>query len=164
MGKRQHKEQFDKYKSALSDGLIVFTDFLTFHLFANGELTGSAEIAHVEAGHIIPSNSERDLSEFQSMVEALGNAQPQPIRSPNKLAETMAAKAKVIADDITEILEKEDAEADEADRKVRMEMEAFKKVLVHDMDEKQFADFYAQTIVYGLFTARLPSSTVWRRR
>jgi predicted helicase len=30
----------------------------------------------------------------------------------------------------------------------------FKKTLIHDMTEAQFADMYAQTIVYGLFSAR----------
>jgi len=30
----------------------------------------------------------------------------------------------------------------------------FKKALIHDMTEKQFADMYAQTMVYGLFSAR----------
>lgn len=32
---------------------------------------------------------------------------------------------------------------------------AFKEVLMHDMDEAQFADVYAQTVAYGLFTAKL---------
>jgi hypothetical protein len=30
----------------------------------------------------------------------------------------------------------------------------FKKALIHDMSEAQFADMYAQTVVYGLFSAR----------
>ena len=30
----------------------------------------------------------------------------------------------------------------------------FKKALIHDMTEAQFADMYAQTVVYGLFSAR----------
>ena len=32
----------------------------------------------------------------------------------------------------------------------------FKKSLVHDLDPEQFADTYAQTITYGLLSARIP--------
>ena len=35
----------------------------------------------------------------------------------------------------------------------------FKETLVHDMTEKQFADMYAQTVVYGLFSARCMDKT-----
>lgn len=155
LGKRQHKEQFDKYKNALCDSLIVFTDYLTFHLYADGELSKTAIIAKEEDGTIVTTSRDKDLATFRDIVEALGHAQPQPIRTPGKLAAVMAAKAKVIASNIEAVLRKEEQDTDEADRKVRLELEAFKKILVHDMDEKQFADFYAQTIVYGLFTARL---------
>lgn len=37
--------------------------------------------------------------------------------------------------------------------------EKFKNTLVHDMTEKQFADMYAQTVVYGLFSARCMDKT-----
>ena len=34
-------------------------------------------------------------------------------------------------------------------------MEGFKKALIHDLTEDQFADMYAQTIAYGLLSARI---------
>jgi hypothetical protein len=34
-------------------------------------------------------------------------------------------------------------------------MEAFKQVINKDLDEEKFSDLYAQTIVYGLFAARI---------
>jgi hypothetical protein len=37
--------------------------------------------------------------------------------------------------------------------------EKFKKALIHDMTETQFADMYAQTVVYGLFSARCMGDT-----
>ena len=38
-------------------------------------------------------------------------------------------------------------------------MAAFKEVLIHDLDEDGFADMYAQTIAYGLLTARITNPT-----
>ena len=34
-------------------------------------------------------------------------------------------------------------------------MKAFQEALVHDLDEDGFADMYAQTIAYGLLSARI---------
>ena len=39
------------------------------------------------------------------------------------------------------------------------QMEAFKDILIHDITPKEFADVYAQTIVYGMFAARLHDTT-----
>ena len=38
---------------------------------------------------------------------------------------------------------------------MRKLMAAFKEALIHDLDEDDFADMYAQTIAYGLLTARI---------
>lgn len=42
---------------------------------------------------------------------------------------------------------------------VHLLFEKFKSTLIHDMTEKQFADMYAQTVVYGLFSARCMDDT-----
>jgi hypothetical protein len=36
---------------------------------------------------------------------------------------------------------------------------AFKEALIHDLSEDDFADMYAQTIAYGLLTARVSRPT-----
>ena len=38
-------------------------------------------------------------------------------------------------------------------------MEAFRSILIHDIDEKGFSDLYSQTIAYGMFAARLHDPT-----
>ena len=42
-----------------------------------------------------------------------------------------------------------------ANTTLREQLAAFQNVLMHDIDEKEFADIYAQTIAYGMFAARL---------
>ena len=62
----------------------------------------------------------------------------------------MAAKARLMADVIEKALLQDDS-----DSNLKGQMEAFKDILIHDITPKEFADVYAQTIVYGMFAARL---------
>lgn len=149
-----HREQFDRYKSALNT--IVFTDYLTFHLYENGELTNSAIIGNVASSNIIRTEDEKEELAFLKIIQVLGNAAPQKITQAGKLAEIMAAKAKLIASIISNAMAEN---ATDEDQNLHNKLNAFQKILVHDMDEKQFADFYAQTIVYGMFIARINDKT-----
>ena len=149
-----HKEQFDRYKSALNT--IVFTDYLTFHLYENGELTSSANIANIVNQTIVPTDNKKEEAVFLKIVQTLGNASPQKITQAGKLAEIMAAKAKLIATIIGNAMSENKTDED---KNLHDKLSAFQKILVHDMDEKQFADFYAQTIVYGMFIARINDKT-----
>lgn len=151
---KQHKEQFDRYKKAVN--MIAFTDYLRFHLFENGEKTLSATIGKIENGEIVINNDEQQLSNFIKIVAKLGAAKPQPIRSARLLAETMAAKAKIIADVLNKAMVRNESSEDQ---ELHLKLDAFKKFLVHDMSVEQFTDFYAQTIVYGLFVARIYDKT-----
>lgn len=149
-----HKEQFDRYKSALNT--IVFTDYLTFHLYENGELINSAIIGNVVSSNIMRLEDEKEELTFLKIIQALGDAAPQKITQAGKLAEIMAAKAKLIASIISNAMEEN---ATDEDQNLHNKLNAFQKILVHDMDERQFADFYAQTIVYGMFIARINDKT-----
>ncbi|MBQ9883172.1 MAG: N-6 DNA methylase [Bacteroidaceae bacterium] len=68
----------------------------------------------------------------------------------------MAAKAKIIADILNKAMENSQTQAD---NELHNKLNAFQKFLVHDMTVEQFTDFYAQTIVYGLFVARIYDKT-----
>ena len=149
-----HKEQFDRYKSALNT--IVFTDYLTFHLYENGELISSANIANIVNQTIVATENEKEEAIFFKIIQTLGDASPQKITQAKKLAEIMAAKAKLIATIIGNAMSENKTDED---KNLHDKLSAFQKILVHDMDEKQFADFYAQTIVYGMFIARINDKT-----
>ena len=151
---KQHKSQFDKYKKAINT--IAFTDYLRFVLFEDGEETLYAEIAKIDNGKIIITDDEKQLSNFIKIIEKLGNAKPQPIRSAKVLAETMSAKAKVI---VQVLMKAMNNNTTSEDKELHNKLSALQKFLVHDMTEEQFADFYAQTIVYGLFVARIYDKT-----
>lgn len=154
---KKHKEQFDRYKKAINT--IAFTDYLEFVLYENGEETLSACIGELRNKEIVPSSDSKQLSNFTLIIQKLLESKPQPIKSAKVLAETLAAKAKVIADILSIALAKTGNERSIEDKELHVKLEAFQRFLVHDMTEEQFADFYAQTIVYGMFIARIYDNT-----
>ena len=150
-GKKKNKEQFDRYKNALDT--IVFTDYLDFHLYADGVHLDSVKLAHVQDGKIVLD--EPQVGRFQSLIEKLRSAHPQKITSPAKLAKLMAGKARLMADAVRKSLDNDTNKSGS----LWHQLKAFKDVLNKDLDETRFADLYAQTIAYGLFAARIHDTT-----
>ena len=146
-GRKKNKEQFDRYKSSLNT--IVFTDYLDFHLYEEGKIVKKAELAYINNGHI--RLNEDAIPQFTSIIEHLKMLRPQTITKSSKLAELMASKTRLLADAIEKVLAKETNKKGVFWSK----LQAFKDVLIKDLDEKGFADLYAQTIAYGLFAARI---------
>ena len=150
-GNREHKEQFNRYKNSLDH--ILFTDYLDFHLYEFGELRTVVRIAEVRGNKI--ALIQENVAKFLEMVDSLAGAQPQKITSAKKLAQMMASKAKLLAETISQTLENDTNKTGE----LAGQWNAFKKILIHDLTEKAFADIYAQTICYGMFAARLHDKT-----
>ena len=57
-GKGSNKEQFDRYKKALD--VIVFTNFLDFHLYVHENYVTSVEIATIKENKIVPLTENFD--------------------------------------------------------------------------------------------------------
>ena len=151
---KKNKEQFDRYKKAITT--IAFTDYLRFFLFENGELSLSATIGEIKDNIIVLTDDEQQISLFLQIIGKLGDAKPQPVRSAKLLAIVMANKAKVIANILNRAMERgENAE----DVELHNNLHSLQKFLVHDMTVEQFTDFYAQTLLYGLFIARIYDKT-----
>lgn len=150
-GNRQHKEQFNRYKNSLDH--ILFTDYLDFHLYENGEFINSIRIAEIKGNKI--ALIDTNVPMFLEMVAHFAESTPQKITSSTKLAQMMAAKARLLAEVIEKTLETDSEKAGE----LAGQWKSFQKVLIHDLTERQFADIYAQTICYGMFAARLHDDT-----
>ena len=150
-GKKEHKEQFERYRASLDH--IVFTDYLDFHLYENGEYVDAIRLADIRGGKIVLI--EESIDKFLQIVKRLADAAPQRITSPARLAKVMASKARLLANVIEQALENDKEQTSE----LALQMKVFREYLIHDLNEKTFADIYAQTIAYGLFSARLNDST-----
>ena len=83
------KEQFERYKASLTN--LVFTDYLDFHFYRDGQLTTTVKIAEIKDGKIValPENFET----FVQLIKDFARVVTQSIKSPTKLAEMMAGKA-----------------------------------------------------------------------
>lgn len=151
-GRRQHKEQFNRYKESLDR--IVFTDYLDFHFYENGEWVENIRVAEIHGDKIvgIESNYDKLTARFKSFAES----KPQRITSASKLAGIMASKAKLLAKTIGQVLDSDD---DFSGQQLQGQYEAFRRVLLHDITHESFADIYAQTIAYGMFAARMHDQT-----
>ena len=150
-GNRQHKEQFNRYKNSLDH--ILFTDYLDFHSYENGMPTQNIRIAEIKGNKI--ALIDANVPMFLEMVSHFAESTPQKITSSTKLAQMMAAKARLLAEVIEKTLETDSEKAGE----LAGQWKSFQKVLIHDLTERQFADIYAQTICYGMFAARLHDDT-----
>ncbi|WP_295096421.1 type ISP restriction/modification enzyme [uncultured Fibrobacter sp.] len=150
-GNRQHKEQFNRYKNSLDH--ILFTDYLDFHAYENGMLTQNIRIAEIKGNKI--ALIDANVPMFLEMVAHIAESTPQKITSSTKLAQMMAAKARLLAEVIEKTLETDSEKTGE----LAGQWKSFQKVLIHDLTERQFADIYAQTICYGMFAARLHDDT-----
>jgi predicted helicase len=152
--KSGNKEQFDRYKASLSN--LIFTDYLNFHLYRDGQFITSIAIAEQSGSGIRPL--PQNFSSFVNLIQDFCAHIGQTIKSSKKLAEMMAGKARLLSDVLEKALTS-DAEQ-ETNSSLQDQMLAFRQILIHDITPKGFADVYAQTLAYGMFAARLHDPTL----
>jgi len=158
--KSVNKEQFDRYKASLDN--IIFTDYIDFHLYNDGEFITKIAIATLRQAQgdntyeIVPL--PENFARFENIIKDFCVHVGQNIKSSKKLAEMMAGKARLLSDVIEKALTSD--ETHNEDSTLKEQMTAFKSILIHDITPKGFADVYAQTIAYGMFAARLHDPTL----
>ncbi|MBB5031496.1 Eco57I restriction-modification methylase domain-containing protein [Prosthecobacter vanneervenii] len=105
-----------------------------------------------EKGEKIDAWQQRWAGAFKHRIDHI-------IRTSDMLAETMAALAKRIRDAASTIMQHETESGP-----LRKLHRAFQTNLIHDLTAEGFADTYAQTITYGLFTAALSKTDMYGGR
>lgn len=156
-GRKENKEQFTRYKKSLD--YIIFSDYLDFHLYENGEWVKNVRLAEVQGDNIVLC--KEDLEDFIALVNHIASTKPSKITSAKRLAIQMAAKARILASTINNAfcLAEEDCKSAEKNKQLQGQLDAFRKVLINDLTPQGFADIYAQTVAYGMFAARLHDNT-----
>ena len=156
---KKHKEQFERYKASLPN--LIITDYLDFHLYREGDFAASIRIADTEDGTIQPRTHK--FAQFKNLINDFATHTAQTITSSSKLSKMMAGKARLLSTIIENALNSDavDNQVNEAaNNTLREQLEAFQNVLIYDIEAKEFADIYAQTIAYGMFAARLHDPTL----
>lgn len=139
--------QNDSFRVNLDNFLL--TNHLEFQLYLGGQLVHSAKLPVPEAKGPIKI-SDNDLEAMVNLFDRFFSGALPPITSPRDLAIHLARR--------TREMRKEVLSALLGEKIVRGELtetfEAFKETLLPELTPEEFADMYAQTIVYGLFAAR----------
>tara|TARA_B100001059_G_scaffold22017_2_gene17646 strand:+ start:3583 stop:6834 length:3252 start_codon:yes stop_codon:yes gene_type:complete len=152
-----HKEfydQFNRYKKAY-DNLII-TDYLNFQFFEKKKLINEIRLGKVVNGEVIPVNN--NFKTFEDYIKSFFDKPSITIKSSKKLAEMMAARARVLQNQIEHALI-DDVKNENKFSTLYGHYRNFKEILIHDLEEKEFSDLFAQTLTYGLFAARLYDNT-----
>lgn len=94
---------------------------------------------------------EKDIEHWRSRWSSAFTLRPREVIGTSKaLAQRMAELATAIRKRVNKVLAVESETGP-----LRKLMTAFREALIHDLKEDDFADMYAQTITYGLLTARV---------
>ena len=146
-GKGPSGEQFIRYRDGLPNWIL--TDYLEFRWFVGGEKRLTVRIADLSSeGKINPlPNGEEKL---RQLLVAFFDQPALTIASAKELAQRMAGMTRIIRNLIVGTFEHEREHG-----WLHNWLAAFRDTLIPDIDEKQFADMFAQTMAYGLFAARI---------
>ena len=139
-------EQMERYLSGL--GNLILTDYLEFRWYVGGEKRKTARLATVGRNNklIKEPGGEEQVTELLTLF--LRESVP-TIGTPKELAVRMAALTHLLRDALAAAFERENATG-----VLHVQLASFREVLLHDLHPAGFMDMYAQTICYGLFTAR----------
>ena len=147
ISKLEKTEQIKRYLESNIGYNFILTNYLQFRWYVNGECEKTAELATLKQGEITLVD---DLKPITELLQSFLNQKAKDINNYYDLAKEMAAYTKTIRNAIELSLVIEDS-TEELNRL----KETFKKLLLLDIDNDKFADMYAQTIAYGLFTAKI---------
>jgi predicted helicase len=152
LDKIEKSEQMERYFGYSN---LILTNGLEFRLFQNGQRYGDSFVLAEKHGGSLSAKHEA----FEPFVRALIDLMAgkiDTIRSAEHLAKIMGGKAQRLRDNIIAMFEPSFTGNKEEIEKI---MQVMKQRLIHDLSIEQFADLYAQTLVYGLFVARFHDDT-----
>lgn len=147
-------EQIKRYKEKLPN--FILTNYFDFWLWRRdcldekkGQWIKKVRIGTQTALRMNQPPPPQREKDFFELLRAFFSYYIPERKTAKSLAKELANRANLIPSQIVYLLK--DNKKEEIDRIY----DAFKKYLISDLSEEDFADIYAQTITYGLFTARL---------
>ena len=147
-------EKSEQLKRYFGYSNLILTNYLEFRFFRNGErYCDPISVGIFNGGIIVPKQENAEL--LERTIKDFLNSKPEKIKSGVRLAKIMGGKARRIRENVLRYV----SEKTENNQELRIVHNVIKKLLVHDMTPEQFADMYAQTLVYGLFVARYHDKT-----
>ncbi len=129
---------------------LIVTNFIEFRLYEDGQEVEKviiAESSSLKQLTNVPINEAKLLG----LLERFFSFPIKRVYTAKRLAELLAKKTHLLRS----LVKEEINLGDEITTSTEDLLDAFRKTLRPDISEDDFADMYAQTVTYGLFSARL---------
>ena len=138
-------EQLKRYREALPN--LLLTDYLEFIWLVDGAERARIVLAEWDGKKIIARANAAE--EWAQLIGAFLNHRAETLRTPTQLAQKLAAQTRLLKEAVLRILQAEQGQGELSSEKA-----AFEATLLPNLTDDEFADMFAQTIAYGMFTAR----------
>lgn len=153
-------EQLKRYRNTFPN--VILTDFYEFRLYRDGKLIekifiGRPFIAEKLKTHP-PVENEK---EFLNLFDKFFSFSLPKVFSAETLAIELAKRTRFLKE---EVIHQELIDEENDSNQVLGFYDAFQKYLIAGLTKEDFADLYAQTISYGLFSARTRANGTFSRR
>ena len=143
----EKSDQLKRYFGSLEN--LILTDYLEFRYYVAGQRRMQVPLAAVDTKGKVRLMQGAD-AQLLSLLDSFLSAEPVRINTPRELAARLAGIAKVVRNAIERAFEQEDAGGT-----LHGELESFRQTILGDITPTKFADMYAQTVCYGMFSARV---------
>jgi predicted helicase len=153
----EKSEQLERYRKAFPN--LILTNLFEFRLYRNGNLVDKMEI--IRSYDLLSLNVTQVTRSKEEEIKNFFNkffsfALPQSF-TPEEIAKALANKTKMLKWVVYSLL-------NEGEKFLQGLYESFEKYLITGIGKDDFCDLYAQTLTYGLFTARLRCKNEFDRR
>jgi predicted helicase len=156
----ENGEQLKRYRSTFPN--LILTDFYEFRLYRNGALVDKVMIGRPFIAKKLQMTPPAENEEkFNQLLEKFFAFSLPKVYTAENLAIELAKRTRFLRDEVISV-ELEQHEIGKG--KLYGFYNAFKKYLIANLNEKDFADLFSQTITYGLFAARTRSTDNFNRK
>lgn len=147
-------KQLKRYRAALPN--LLYTNGLDWHWFVDGKprLMLPTCIGTWNPKTKQFKTSPNAIQHLTALLDQFAAHDAPTVTTPQDLAQRLAQVARWIDEVINQIFAKEDVGGS-----LHRQIGAFRDTLLPNLSPAEFADMYAQTLVYGLFAARVAHPT-----
>lgn len=147
----QKTKQLTSYRHAYPN--LILTDLFTFLLFRNGKRISTATLANKNSlllSRKIPTMT--DTTNVEKLLDTFLSYVAPESTTAKELATELAKRGKQLSNGVA-------VELENKNQQLLQIYESIRNQLLPSLTEQYFSDMYAQTIVYGLFFARVEAGS-----
>lgn len=145
-------DQIKKYQS-LSDNILL-TNYIDWIWMKEGKIQKRETLCFLtDVENKRAKLDQTKVDAVEKLIQSFLSQAPKEIADAKKLAEALAARAKLLKDFLLDELKRQEVEHTEG--RLYQLYETFKTFVFHELTVDEFSDAFAQNLVYGLFLAKL---------